>query len=219
MKKTKLLFIILIILNCKSQETRFITKTLINNEGNPICEKLEKLEKFDEFNGIIENFEKKLEYWSYNHKNNTFLEKTVFSNINVGKFIFSAPYSHEEFHPNINYIFYNRKMDFSKYKGIRFIAKGGNSILYKIKIFEKEDYYKGEKVNETWYKTFEVQGNWKEYKILFNEMQVEEYWEQDYISDNIQIFTNIVGISITAQNISSRNDIKGTLYIDNIELY
>ena len=210
MKKIKLLFILLIIINCQSQETHIVKKTIINNQDNSI---------HDKFNGIIEDFEENLKYWTYNQKNNTALTKVLLNNINVGKFIFNAPYSQEEYHTHINYIFYKRKMDFSKYRGIKFTAKGNSIIRYKIKIFEKEDYYEGQDAKEIWYKIFEVHENWEEYMIFFNEMQVEEYWEQDYVSDNAQVFTSIVGISITAQNISTRNPVKGALYIDNIELF
>ena len=110
-------------------------------------------------------------------------------------------------------------MNFKNYSGIKFIAKGKHNILYKIKIYEKEDYYKGRDVKEVWYKPFRVYGQWKEFKISFKEMVIEEYWEQEYISDNIQAFTNIAGVSITAQNLSSKEPVKGRIFLDNIELY
>lgn len=94
-----------------------------------------------------------------------------------------------------------------------------SNVFYKLKIFEKEHYYNSKQGQEVWYKIFYVYNKWKEYKILFNEMHVKEYWEQDYISDNQQIFTNITGICITVQNRYKNKTINGTLYVDDIELY
>jgi len=173
----------------------------------------------NEFDGVIENFEKNLQYWSMDYSTGSFLNKVNISNYNIGEFKFKAIYCSEEYHPDISIIRYRRKMDFSPYKGIRFIARGTRSALYKIKIYEREEYFRDFDVDEIWYRKFRVNNEWNEFRILFKDMEVEEYWEQDYVSDNLQVFTNITGIAITAQNMASTKPIRGTLYIDNIELY
>lgn len=233
MKRILIFLIVLLIISCDSTTRQLVKKTVIKKNNNIIYEKKKENvinenkialdrnnEILDKFNGVIEDFEKNLHYWTYSKTQPASLNRISMDNgASIGQFVFEAPYCKEEYHPNINHIFYSRKMDFNKYKGIRFMAKGEGAALYKIKILEKEEYYPGKNVNEVWYKVFRVNGDWQEYKILFKEMQVEEYWEQNYISDNIQVFTNVIGISITAQNMSIRDNIKGVLFIDNIELY
>ena len=243
MRKIEIFFLILLIISCDSKFKRTVkrkkaikkqnivqqkVKTVIKKQ-NIVQKKVKSVKRIntpkkrivvvDNFNGVIEDFEKSLKYWQYTSKNNGIFNKIPLHSGNIGEFEFNAPYSREEFHPHINYIMYMRKMDFSKYNGIKFIAKGAPTILYKIKIMEKEVFYSGYDVKEVWYKIFRVNNAWKKYRIFFKDMQVEEYYEQDYVSDNIQVFTNVIGISITAQNMSTRGLIKGEIYIDDIELF
>jgi len=171
-----------------------------------------------QFNGIIEDFEKGLQYWEFSKNVETVLTRITVDDQNIGQLNFNARFSLEEYNPYIHTMMYRRKMDFRKYKGVKFSAKGDSDILYKFKIFEKEHYYR-KSCNEVWYRVFKVKEEWQEFKISFSDMIVEEYWEQDYISDNLQIFTNIVGIGITAQNRTINKEIKGIFYIDNIVLY
>ncbi len=243
MRKIVILFIILLIISCDSKFKRIVKRKKTIKKRNIVQKKVKKpiikqnivqkkvksvkrintpkkcIEAVDNFNGVIEDFEKSLKYWQYTGKNNGIFNKIPLHSGNIGKFEFNAPYSREEYHPHINLTMYRRKMDFSKYKGIKFIAKGAPTILYKIKILEREVFYSGYDVKEVWYKIFRINNAWKKYRIFFKDMQVEEYYEQDYVSDNIQVFTNVIGINITAQNMSTRGLIKGIIYIDDIELF
>jgi len=218
------LFIILILflISCVSKpvKEKIIKKNNVIKTNKIMKKEIKSSVDIDKFTGIIDDFEDGLKYWVWSSRNNTSFKRITENGKNhIGEFSFKAIYSPEEFHSQINIVLYKRKMDFSSFKGIRFFAKGTGKVLFKIKILEKEDYYKEKNVNEIWYKIFKVDNTWKEYVLLFKEMQVEEYYEQDYISDNLQVFTNIVGICFTAQNMSTTEAIDGKLYIDDIELF
>ncbi len=111
-------------------------------------------------------------------------------------------------------------MNFKNYKGIKFLAKSDiRDIIFKIKIHEEEEYFNPNRTEEIWYTRFKVKPSWSEYKISFRDMDVEEYYEQNYMSDNKQNFTNISGIEISVQNFAKTDTIVGELYLDNITLY
>ncbi len=213
MKRIKYLsgVLLIFVLSCQAND-KVIVKDIFQDN-------IKHQEKFVLFDGIIDDFEATLSYWHYDKKLDNNFNRKFIDNLNIGKFIFIAKFSQEEFHPYINEIIYKRKMNFSKYHGVIFYAKGDSRILYKLKILEMEDHFNNQNGYEIWYKVFAVDNQWREFRIDFNDMRVEEYWEQNYISDNIRVFTNIMGISFTAQNISYPKNISGNLYIDNIELY
>ncbi len=229
MKKKKVFFIALLVIiyiGCELKNNRVVKRTTRKIKKRktvakkPVVRKIKPaVVSIDKFNGVIEDFEKDLKYWHYSRRNDTSLKKLPVNSQNIGIFEFNAPYSAEEFHSHINYIVYRRKMDFSPFKGIKFKAKGHVAGFYKIKILEKEDFYPGHNVQEVWYERFRVNNTWQNYKILFSSMGVEEYYEQNYVSDNVQTFANIIGVCITAQNISIKGSIKGKIFVDDIKLF
>ncbi len=178
------------------------------------------------FNGIIEDFENDLRYWSTKAEvpnlASLLIKPQKIDNKkinNIGILKFKVGFSREYYSPKFPVFIYLRKMNFSKYNGVQFSAKGTSDVVYKFKILEVENYESDRNIKEIWFSEFRVSDNWQEFRLPFSRMEVEEYWEQDYVSDNRQIFTNIAGIEISVQNNSIPSFINGTLYIDNIKLY
>ncbi len=174
------------------------------------------------FNGIIDNFEK-FSLWQKKNLDNNFITLRVIKDLekvsnHIGEIDYRIGYSTEEYKSYVLLELY-KKMNFSKYNGVMFTAKGTDNVKFRFKIYEVEEYLPGEKIKEIWYRDFRVSDKWEEYKLPFSSLRVEEYWEQDYVSDNIQVFTNIAGVAITAFNSKTPEFVEGTLYIDNIKLY
>lgn len=169
---------------------------------------------------LIDNFEGALSLWriklSGEATGNLSIIET--NNNKIGHLTYKVGYSDEEYSPHSVTMIYTRKMDFTKYSGIKFSAYGTPTVVFKLKMFEIEDYY-GKEKKEIWYKSFKVTQKWKVYRIPFNQMEVEEFFEQDYVSDNIQSLSNIIGIAFSVQNNFISEPVEGELYIDNIELY
>lgn len=132
--------------------------------------------------------------------------------------IYAIQYSKEKVSPHQVNMVLRRKMDLSQYKGIKFSARGTPRFILKIKLYEKENYYKEEK-KEIWYKMFTVSPEWKDYQIAFDQMEVTEYYEQDYVSNDLQELTNVSGIGFSVQNNIVTQNVKGEFCIDNVQLY
>lgn len=213
MRYINIILVFFFFLSCQTE------KKICSINNTPENQITKKVPIIRTFNGVIEDFESQLDFWNSYFESKAVFKKITMEDMNVGIFEFDAPYSLEEYHQFIPAIIYKRKMDFTPYQGVKFLAKGQSDIMFKFKIFEKENYYDDKRGREVWFKEFYVQSKWQEYRIDFNEMNVEEFWEQNYISDNFQMFTNIIGICITAQNTQKKGTIRGQLYIDNIMLY
>ncbi len=197
-------------------------KIVLNQEPKKIIQKKIKL---DVFNGIIEDFEHGLNYWSKKSIEKNFItlyatDSGILNKVKnkIGVINYTIGYS-TDYYKTYAILEYYKKMNFSKYKGIQFIARGNEDVNFRFKIYEMEEYKPGENIKEVWYYDFKADNNWAEYKLPFSRMQVEEYWEQNYVSDNQQIFTNIAGIAISVKNSHTPGYITGNLYIDDIKLY
>lgn len=206
MKNIVCLMVILFFLSCQTEKKQVVYQ-----------KKIERFTPSDSFNGIIDDFENNLVFWK---ENNAKIITQRENNNHICIFKFKAAFSPELSEDSISSIRYNRKMNFQRYKGIKFSAKSDYSdILFKMRVYEKENYFKNKRTNEIWYKSFKVTPAWLEYRVSFKDMRVEEYYEQDYISDGIQIFSEILGIEISAHNLAKNDTIDGELYLDNIMLY
>ncbi|MDD5066915.1 MAG: carbohydrate binding domain-containing protein [bacterium] len=221
MKLLKLIFCILFLAGCHSNEAGIIKNDVQTVKKEPLPLKTMFIpERPAVFNGLIEDFEQNLFYWdSAPGINGQELTLDREAQNSIGVFRFQAVYSADEYSDRIIIFQYKRKMDFSRFRGIRFLARGTPEIQFKIRIYEKENYLKDTFSDEIWYKIFKVKKDWIEHRIPFYDLQVEEYYEQDYISDTKQVFTNIAGIGISARNFSRTETIPGELYLDNISLY
>ncbi len=170
---------------------------------------------------LIDNFEGDILLWEIKTNGEAGGKINIINDGNENKvvhLIYKINYSSDNYSPHAVTIIYTRKMNFSNYKGIKFYASGTPTVSYKLKVFEIENYW-NENRKEIWCKSFKVSQKWKVYRIPFNQMEVEEYYEQDYVSDNIQTFTNISGIAFSVQNNFLPQTVSGELYLDNIELY
>jgi len=221
MKKLSLILILLFFYRCSGTDKEIVKIGEIKKVSQ--LKSVKKIEPLLNRNRLplIDNFESDDNHWGLIIAG----ESRAFFNIvsdkpnNKAAYLnYEIKFSDEEYSPNRVSLVYNHKMNFKSYNGISFTAKGDSKFIYKVKVFEVENYYMGNK-KEVWYKTFKVTPEFKLYKINFNEMKVEEFFEQDYVSDNIQTFTNISGIGFTIQNGFSADMDKGNLYIDNILLF
>lgn len=218
MRRNLLLFIVIIIAyNCNTVK-RNITVKLPSQEEKTVI--LKKPVIIIPDIPLIDNFEGTLSLWRIKINGDATGNLSIIeTNKNkIGHLTYRVRYSDEEYSPHNVTIIYTRRMDFSKYSGIRFYAYGTPTVTFKLKIYEIENYYGSEK-REIWYKSFKVTQEWKVYRIPFNQMKVEEFFEQDYVSDNIQSLSNIIGIAFSVQNNFISEPVNGDLYIDNIELY
>lgn len=216
MKKALLFLPFLILAGCAAREVK-----LSRNPQDTLTAALEAPAAIKEepvFNGLIDDFEENLSYWHIHGVPASFSRRGEKSGT-VGHLGFKLGYSPEEFEGDIAFLRYARRMNFRSYRGIRFMARGSPEILFKIRIREREERLAGQVTDEVWFKPFRAGEEWGEYRIPFGEMQVEEYYEQDYISDNIQVFTNIAMVEISAQNRSRTEAVSGELFLDDIRLY
>lgn len=206
--KIIVLFFIFFIIGCKTGERIYKIQSKMNYPEIPSLP-------------VIENFENSIDLWRLVIGKDSYgrLEKEFISNNNVGVLFYSVPFSDEEFSPYFVGILYEKSFDLSKFKGLKFYASSDNQdITVKLKIFEIE-YFANEPKKEIWYKKIKLSNQWQLYRIDFNTLSVEEFYEQDYVSDNIQNFQNVSGIAIFVQNNKKSESISGKLYIDNIEVY
>lgn len=211
MKNLLLIVSLLFIVSCQTNKViSTISKPILQEDNTTFSDN-------QSFNGIIEDFKHDLKYWNFASEMS--LTKIKDGDKPIGVFQCSLPYSIEEYGNHVKQIRYFRTMNFSKFYGIKLVAKGTPGVIYKVKIYKPENYYPGHNTEEIWYAKFQVRTNWEEYKILFKEMEVEEFYEQDYISNNEQNFTNISGIGISAQNNREPTNFKGELYLEKIELF
>jgi len=173
------------------------------------------------FPPLIEDFEEPSNYWLPVEKGLAGIDITMieFQNNKICVLTFSnIRYCRYEYPSDFAGIQLNKSFDFSPFRGITFTAKGTPCFDYKIKIFEKELSSSGLRY-EIWFKKFKIKPYWQTYSFNFNELISEEYFEQDYMGDEIFNPTNIGGIGIFIQNNSTGSLDYGKLYIDNIMVF
>ena len=166
MKYLNVILVILSLLACQTQKSNIKNPHIIADRNEKVEEYISIVKKTEKefinksFDGIIEDFEHDLICWS--NTQGASLVKNQENTRNIGLFKYLVPYSGEEYGAHVRLIVHRRKMNFSKYSGIKFLAKGTPGIMYKIKIFEREYYYQGINIESTNGLIWESSANWSE---------------------------------------------------------
>jgi len=209
MKIIKIFIILLLFVSCKT----------IENKKLPLiqAEKINFLSL-----PLIDNFENPFPFWKLvvgENSDGKFLIESQENN-RIGVLYYKVPFSNEEFPPYYVGILYEREFNFTNFKGIMFYAYSDNQdINLKLKLYESEIFNNENKI-EIWYKKIKLNSKLELYKINFNEFIVEEFYEQNYVSDNIMNLEKIIGVGIFIENNNRYNDLlSGKLYIDDIKLF
>ncbi|GEM_PF-3165005 len=118
-------------------------------------------------------------------------------------------------------IILRKEFDFSEYSGLQFLIRGTVQKKARVQIYERS-LCNGQPVHEVWYRDFTITPEWQKISVNFDDMDVVEYWEQDYVSDNKQNFRSIDAISFGVENnftINHQDTISGNIELDEIWLY
>jgi len=112
-----------------------------------------------------------------------------------------------------------KKHSFTQYKGLTFFAKGQGNLKMKLSVYEQNEWANGLKPVEIWSKMIKLTTNWKKYKVYFSKLQSEEYYEQDFVGDQILDLSRTQKIGVSLDNSEPLDSASGIIFLDDIYLF
>jgi len=113
----------------------------------------------------------------------------------------------------------SKKHSFTKYKGLTFFAKAQGNLKMKLSVYEQNEWANGLKPVEIWSKIIKLTPNWKKYKVYFSKLQSEEYYEQDFVGDQILDLSRTQKIGVSLDNSEPLDSASGIIFLDDIYLF
>jgi hypothetical protein len=108
---------------------------------------------------------------------------------------------------------------FEKYKGIRFMARATPSINLSVILIETNQVRKDIVATELWCKKVLLTSSWQQFRVDFKQLKHEEYYEQNYMGDDIQDLTSIKQVGFRIDNAVPLESKTGSFFLDDIYIY
>lgn len=228
MKKVFIFLVILTgFLSCSITKQAVIVQPPVLKVENPIPEvKLVKIKKpvqIDNFK-IIDTFEKGIDKWK---QSATYLSKlslaetkgrTETSHGLAVRYQLKSARAFTVDSDKIS-IAILKKHSFTKYKGLTFFAKGQGNLKMKLSLYEQNEWANGLNPVEIWSKMIKLTPHWKKYKVYFSNLKSEEYYEQDFVGDQILDLSHTQKIGVSIDNSKPLDSASGTIFLDDIYLF
>jgi hypothetical protein len=108
---------------------------------------------------------------------------------------------------------------FERYKGIRFMARAVPTVNMSVILIETNQVRKDLIGTEIWGKRVLLTPSWQQFRIDFKQLKHDEYYEQNYMGDDIQDLTSIRQVGFRIDNAIPLESKSGCFYLDDIYLY